>query len=467
METSKFLILAVLIGVVQCNYNNNNNNNNPPPVQGPLYLTPYIENGQAALGKSKAVVEYPPLVSNGIKSYSGYLTVNKTCSSNLFFWYFPAKVNASHAPLVLWLNGGPGESDLYGVFLENGPVFINSKNKLELRQYSWNQNHNLLYIDSPVGTGFSFTDGSCYLTNELDIGTSLFVALRQFYQLFPELRPNSLYIFGESYGGKYVPALGYVIYTNRNSANPIDRINLKGVAIGNGIIDPINQLDYGDYLYQLGFIDKNALATFYQYQDAATAYIQQGDYFDGLIAMTNLINWNPCLFNTLSGFTSPHNYLKQNGYTDVLDATTAFLVNSTLNLNLANYLHVGNRSFVSLDDSGLVLNYLISDITDTVAPWLAVLADNYKVLIYSGQLDLLAGPVLQENFLLKLPFSAANVYATASRNIWTVDNEIAGYVKIAGNLTELTVRLAGHMVPIDQPKFGYVILQTFTGNNGF
>lgn len=67
----------------------------------------------------------------------------------MFFWFFPAKVNSNKAPVVLWLQGGPGAASLYGLFMENGPVFINPKNNMELREYTWHQNHNLLYIDNP------------------------------------------------------------------------------------------------------------------------------------------------------------------------------------------------------------------------------------------------------------------------------------------------------------------------------
>lgn len=72
----------------------------------PLYLSKYIESGQIALGQRLAAVNYPDLLRKGIKSYSGYLTVNKTYDSNLFFWYFPAKNNQKKAPLILWLQGG-------------------------------------------------------------------------------------------------------------------------------------------------------------------------------------------------------------------------------------------------------------------------------------------------------------------------------------------------------------------------
>nr|CAD7447925.1 unnamed protein product [Timema bartmani] len=60
--------------------------------------------------------------------------------------------NAS-APVILWLQGGPGSSSLFGLFTENGPYIYSLDNQLERRQYSWSNKHHLIYIDNPVGTG--------------------------------------------------------------------------------------------------------------------------------------------------------------------------------------------------------------------------------------------------------------------------------------------------------------------------
>ena len=100
-------------------------------------------------------------------SYSGFLTVNEIKNNSLFFWYFPAQTEAYDAPLILWLQGGPGWPSMYGLFKENGPFLIGwdpkrQKPKLLNNIYSWTKNHNMLYIDNPVGTGFSFTKSGGY-----------------------------------------------------------------------------------------------------------------------------------------------------------------------------------------------------------------------------------------------------------------------------------------------------------------
>jgi vitellogenic carboxypeptidase-like protein len=453
MEKLKLSVLFfILVGAIQCVISTN-------PA---LYLTSYIDSHTEALGRAQALVAFPELVAKGITSYSGYLTVNKQYNSNMFFWYFPAKKNSATAPVVLWQQGGPGASSLYGLFMENGPVRINSQKKLELRQYSWHENYNMLYIENPVGAGFSFTNNSAgYCTNEVDVGKNLFSAVKQFFQLWPELRQNSFYITGESYAGKYIPALGYQIYLNRGSADPADRINLKGLAIGNGVTDPANQIIYADYFYQLGFIDKNAYAEFTNYQNIGLSLIAQGNYLGALTYIFGIINSPSCLFNKLSGFTSPYNYLSVNGYDPEIDKVTAYMANS----GIANYLHVGTNAWVPFTASNEVLYYLQDDILQSVADWVAVLINNYRVYIYNGQLDLLVSPTATLNYLSVLQFNGSTTFNAAPTNIWYVNNEIAGYVKKGStNFAHITVRLAGHMVPVDQPTWALDILSRLTGN---
>src|SRR6266404_4081639 len=114
----------------------------------------------------------------GVNQYSGYISVSpdvvrkfhtraprlllhhlkKKRSQHTFFWFFAARHNAPTAPLAVWLNGGPGCSSMFGLFIENGPCTFNNVNGStpELNPYSWNEFSNVLYIDQPVGAGFSY-----------------------------------------------------------------------------------------------------------------------------------------------------------------------------------------------------------------------------------------------------------------------------------------------------------------------
>lgn len=159
--------------------------------------------------------------------HSGLVTVKP--DSDLFYILFESRAAPSTDPLLLWLNGGPGCSSMFGLFQENGPYHINSKANLEINPFSWNNNANVLYVDQPVGTGFSKAGKGGLDTNEEEIGTDFFNFLLQFYAKFPQFAGREFYISGESYAGQYLPAIAAKIIQMKNP-----KINLKGVAIGNG-----------------------------------------------------------------------------------------------------------------------------------------------------------------------------------------------------------------------------------------
>jgi vitellogenic carboxypeptidase-like protein len=364
----------------------------------------------------------------------------------LFFWFFEAKTDAAKAPVVLWLQGGPGASSLFGLFTENGPFSLKTATKLSPRKYSWHLNHNLIYIDNPVGTGFSFTDDDAgYSKNEKEVGHNLYEGLKQFFMLFDELKDNDFFVTGESYAGKYVPAVSYTIHQeNKRTENKL-KINLKGLAIGNGLCDPLHQLKYGDYLFQLGLIDLNGQTLFHEYEKKGREFIAKREFdkafdiFDALINMDQLPQGS--LFKNMTGFSTYFNYLMPNG-----DDADKYLSGFLQSAAVRKAIHVGNNTFHDTDGENKVEEHLKLDVMDSIAPWLGALINNYRVVIYNGQLDIIVAYPLTVNYLHTLNFDKAAEYRKAPREIWRVGKEIAGYAKTAGNLTEILVRNAGHMV---------------------
>lgn len=338
---------------------------------------------------------------------------------------------------------------MFGCFTENGPFSISPKQKLIPRKYSWHLNHNLIYIDNPVGTGFSFTDSDAgYAKNENDVGRDLLNALQQFFLLFPHLQKNEFFLSGESYAGKYVPAAGWAIYqdSKRQTDNVDDpalpKINLKGLAIGNGLTDPEHQFNYGDYLYQLGLIDTSGRRAFVRYENQGIACIKKRDFDCAFGVFDRLLNMDQypqgSLFKNLTGFEIYFNYLKT-----VDDGADAALGNFLQKTETRRGIHVGNNTFHDLSGENKVENHLKLDVMDSVASWVAELLSHYPILIYNGQLDIIVAYPLTENYLKHLNFTGSAQYKGAPRYIWRVENEIAGYAKHGGNLTEVLVRNAG------------------------
>lgn len=431
----------------------------------PLFITPLLEGGKDVKEIQKmAAIDLPDL--KDFPGYSGFLTVNKTTNSNMFFWYFPAQSQSETAPVLLWLQGGPGASSLFGLFTENGPFEVTKSGKVKARKYSWNLNHNLLYIDNPVGTGFSFVDkDEGYAKNEVDVGNDLYEALIQFFTLFPDLQKNKFYASGESYAGKYVPAIGHAIHRRNGGAKL--KINLQGLAIGNGLCDPLHMMHYGDYLYQLGLIDTLGRDLFHQYEKKGRDCIVKKDFncaFDTFDILLNM-DQHPegSLFKNMTGFTTYFNYLKQQD--DGSDAPMGKFLQRT---DVRKAIHVGALPFHGLDgDENKVEEHLKLDVMDTIAPWLTELLSKYRVCIYNGQLDIIVAYPLSISYLKKLPFAHADEYKKAPRYIWRVGNDIAGFVHEVGNIVEVLVRNAGHMVPADQPKWAFDLITRFTHGKSF
>ncbi|XP_053616890.1 venom serine carboxypeptidase-like [Plodia interpunctella] len=420
----------------------------------PLMLTPYLKNGSISLAQNLSRVSITEKL--GCRSYAGFFTVNETYNSNHYFWYFPPISGDESAPLLLWLQGGPGGSSLFGLFVELGPITANNKGFV-MRKHHWALTHHLLFIDNPVGAGFSFTDQEKgYCTNEDCISKGLYNSLQQFFTLFPKLRNNDFFITGESYAGKYIPALAMMIHKQNENCNE-KKIELKGLAIGNGYCDPVNQLDYGNYLYQHGLIDNAQLRIFQKYQSKIYVAIKNENWGQADLLMDYLLDGdiaNTSYFGACTGFENYYNFLQP---VDNLDVKP--LLKLLQKDDVRRSVHVGNRPFNA--ESQNVALYLSTELLKSVAPYIAELLSTYRIMFYNGQLDIIVAYPLTVNFLKNLNFSSAHEYRNAPRKIWRVKNEIAGYVKKAGNLTEVLVRNAGHMVPHDQPKWALDLITRF------
>lgn len=423
----------------------------------PLMITPYLKKGSIILAQNLSRVSITDKI--GFRSHAGFFTIDENYNSNIYFWYFPPFSKDEDAPVVVWLQGGPGGSSLFGLFTELGPL-IAKKEGFALRKYHWALHNHLIFIDNPVGTGFSFTDNEAgYCMNENCVARGLYRTLTQFFQLFPHLKKNAFYITGESYAGKYVPSLGLLIH-NENG-NGLEKINLQGMAIGNGYCDPVNQLDYGNYLYQLGLLDSNELKLFVKYQNEIVKQIKEKNWVQADVLVDRLMDGelsNFSYFKQYTGFNYYYNYLEAAGGEDDMTVFTALLQND----NVRRSVHVGGLPF---HDGQHVQLLLALDMLKSVAPAITELLSHYRMMFYNGQLDIVVAYPLTENFLRNLNFTSANEYKTAKRDIWKVDGEVAGYVKRAGNLTEVLVRNAGHMVPSDQPQWALDLITRFIKND--
>ncbi|KAF7556320.1 hypothetical protein G7Z17_g1569 [Cylindrodendrum hubeiense] len=291
-------------------------------------------------GASVSEKEVPAGVCGEAKSYAGYVNfppnsmidVTHDYPIHTFFWYFESKKDPENSPLVIWLNGGPGASSMFGLFTENGPCYINRNLTSEPNPWSWNKDYNMLYIDQPVQTGFSYdiiTKGLLDLEtgniipespNGTPLGNPTKIpgnfssqnvestanttenAARHFWNFLQvwsqdfsrrNSSDGSISIWTESYGGRYGPSFAAFIQQQNariqdGSLPDANVLNLTTLGIINGCVDLLVQETSAP---EFAF-DKNAYnisgITSNEYADALVAYSKQDGCQDKILNCLHL-----------------------------------------------------------------------------------------------------------------------------------------------------------------------------------
>ncbi|KAG2036585.1 Alpha/Beta hydrolase protein [Suillus americanus] len=190
--------------------------------------------------KNSGICETTPNVTQ----ISGYINVGTNMS--MWFWFFESRNSPETAPFTLWLNGGPGCSSMIGLFQENGPCLVNADlNSTILNPYSWNSLSNMIYIDQPIGTGFSY--GTDTVNSTEAAAPFIWTAFQVLFecQLFSKYASRELIFATESYGGHYGPS--FVTYFDERNAfiasGEIDAVPVvvSALMINNGWYDPLIQ----------------------------------------------------------------------------------------------------------------------------------------------------------------------------------------------------------------------------------
>ncbi|KAL1441583.1 hypothetical protein MTO96_008546 [Rhipicephalus appendiculatus] len=435
----------------------------------PLYLTPLINSGQLNEARSRSQtghiggdeLEY-------VLGYSGYLTVNSEFNSNLFFWNDRRK-----RPCWRGFKGGPGTSSMLGFFAEHGPYGLEDGDPPVpvRRPITWSRYFSIIYVDEPVGAGYSFTESEQgYARNMTDLARDMVEFLQQFFTLFPDFVERDFYVTGESFGGKFVPATAFALHQASDKLRV--KINLKGIAFGNGITDPPSMVDYGHILYFLGLVDRKQAAYFDEQRDVALDLIKNESYVEATFVINDLIfnlpndyyNLSSSYYTNVTGYDSYYNVLTINK--PLIDTLYKEFVQTPA---LRRAIHVGENTF---HDRTNVVTHMMGDILRSAKCFMPALMENYKVLVYSGHLDIAVPYTATAEFVERIPWSGADAFAKAQRRIWRPRTEpwsreskpksaIFGYTRRAKSFREVMIRNAGHLVPHDQPEAALDMIMRF------
>jgi vitellogenic carboxypeptidase-like protein len=230
-------------------------------------------------------------------------------------------------------------------------------------------------------------------------------------------------------------------------------IHLAGLGVGDGWTDPIHQVaPYADEMYDFSLLSDaqhaEALAT---YVNPALAAIASGDYLQGFDIWDKFLNGDvwpyASYYYNVTGVTDYYNIMR-----DAEPASFGNWETFVTQPAILNAIHAGNHS----ENSGTTVEMaLLSDFMYSLAPQMTEMLDaGIRMLIYNGQLDVIIGAPLTENYLWNLQWSGAPAYHNATKIIWHVDGLVAGYVRqtdAAKGLTQAVVRGCGHILPADNP----------------
>lgn len=189
--------------------------------------------------------EYVKLPGNpdiqDLKLQSGYLDANENGTQRMFYLLLESRdIPTKDAPLIIWFNGGPGCSSLGAFFEEFGPLYVQFDGKsLFENEHSWYHKANILFLESPIGVGFSYDteDRNVSRGNDDSIAEQNFNAVVDFFEnKHPSFMKQDFYIAAESYGGVYGPMLSALVAESIGKRE-FPNENFKGLMIGNGFMN--------------------------------------------------------------------------------------------------------------------------------------------------------------------------------------------------------------------------------------
>lgn len=412
--------------------------------------------------------------------HAGQLLLEEDQNSHYFFWKFvdgdkhPDATNKT----VFWFNGGPGCLSLDGALMESGPFRINDKAEVTFNKGSWHKLADVVYVDQPAGTGFSY--GKTYDNSMEGVVEHFLKFLDRYYEVFPEDRENEIVIAGESYAGQYIPNFGNAllkknerIVAGEEEGKPF---NLRGLMIGNGAISGDEQsLSFVPLISKYNLMDKShpqwpeLLRVHEHCQNNINKAKAEGKISNGDRVCESILN--KILQYTLDAL-EPHDSQCINMYDfnlrdsypscgmnwpaalpDVYEFLGKEESRNDLNIHYGQKWRECNGLVHSVLESG----YLTPSIT--LFPYIL---EHVEIVLFWGMNDIICNYMGGEIAVKNLEWGGSRGYTDqVTEYEWINDEEVVGTIKSERNLTFINVYNSSHMVPWDKPEVSRALVNIF------
>ncbi len=448
-----------------------------------------------------------------ILTYSLYshIEITPEHNGNLFFWHFENQHIANKQRTVIWLNGGPGCSSEDGVMMEIGPYRLKDQNTLEHNSGSWHEFANLLFVDNPVGTGYSYVDTNSYVHELSEMADQFIVFLEKWFALFPQyehddvsyhfsffsffiyngspclkMRTNTntlqLYIAGESYAGQHIPYISKAILERNKKEGTAHKWKLKGLLIGNGWISPKEQYEaYLSFAYEKGIVKKGsdvAAQLEAQYRICSKDLATHGSTVDitsceailqEMLRLTQTMNDDgtaECINMYDVRLKDVYPSCGMNWPPDLKDVTPYLRKQEVVSA-----LHVNSNKVTGWQEcNGAVGAEFRAKHSTPSIELLPDILEEVDVLLFSGAEDLICNHLGTESFISNMEWNGGKGFETtpgnwAPRREWTFEGQQAGFWQSARNLTYVLFYNSSHMVPFDYARRTRDMLDRFMNVN--
>ncbi|KAL5707106.1 sinapoylglucose--choline O-sinapoyltransferase [Ranunculus cassubicifolius] len=459
----------------------------------------------ATSDSTSAIIEYLPGFEGPLpfKLETGYTEVGEDNDAQLFYYFVESQGNPKADPIILWLAGGPRCSTFTGFIYEIGPLAFKDGYRethmegavggirqvvsdgdvpgLQLNPYAWTQIASIIFVDQPVGSGFSYSKaGREGEMTDTKSALDTYKFLLKWLEDHPQYRSNPLYVCGDSYSGITVPQVVQEIIRGIEAGKgPV--LNFQGYTLGNPVTDREFETNsevpfshrmglISDELYEsldknckgsyVNFDSSNLLcASYYKRFTKIVSGVNPYSILEPLCSAASKQNDSSNTRPTLESIRLRASNCRDDGYklseiwaNDDRVQTALRVRKGTITIKT----WVRCNSYGNPDQVDHGVKYVM-DVKSSLAYHRNISTKGYRSLIYSGDHDMRISHVSTEAWIRSLNISVVDEWRP-----WLVEGQVAGFTtRYANGMIYATLKGAGHITPEYQPKESYTLFKNW------